>query len=99
MFPMLLSYFSSYRFFLSFICICTGSQLQDGSRMGKELNVENFSSKTIILVSFTLFSTDTYFGTDFRLSVHATGLQCNSILPVVTLCIVLHVLFVVAKWL
>ena len=35
-----------------------------------------------------LFSPDTYFGTDFRLSVNATGLLCNSILPVVTLCIV-----------
>ena len=66
---------------------------------GKELNVETFSSITIILFSFALFSPDTYFGTDFRLSVNATGLLCNSILPVVTLCIVLYILFVVAKWL
>ena len=62
---------------------------------GKELNVEKFSSKTIILFSFTLFLPDTYFGTDFRLSVNATRLLCNSITPVVMLYIVLHVVFVV----
>ena len=45
-------------------------------------------SKTTIFFYNTLFSPDTYFGTDFRLSVNATGLLCNSILPVVTLCIV-----------
>ena len=71
----------------------------DEMGVGMGLNVENFSSKTIILFSFTLFLPDTYFGADFRLSVNATGLLCNSILPVVTLCIVLHILFVVAKWL
>ena len=42
-----------------------------------ELNAKNFSSKTIILFSFTLFSPDTYFGTDFRLNVNAKGLLCN----------------------
>ena len=73
--------------FFSFICIYNGSQLRDGSRV-RNSTLEIFSSKTIILFSFTLFSPDTYFGTDFMLSVNATGLLCNSILPVVTLCVV-----------
>ena len=63
----------------------------------KELNIDNFSSKTIISFSYTLFLPDIYSGPDFRLSVNATGLLRNSILPVVTLYIVLHVVFVVAK--
>ena len=54
----------------------------------------NFRAESYLYIYFsfflsnTLFSPDTYFGTDFRLSVNATGLLCNSILPVVTLCIV-----------
>ena len=47
-----------------------------------------FQAKPPYFFSNTLFSPDTYFATDFRLSVNATGLLCNSILPVVTLCIV-----------
>ena len=75
------------------------SPLLQYQRATDEREVGVILSKTIILFSFTLFLPDTYFGTDFRLSANATGLLCNSILPVVTLCIVLHIVLVVAKWL
>ena len=51
----------------------------------------------LLLFSFYSVSPDTHFGTDFRLIVSATGLLCNSILPVVTLCVVLHVVFVIVR--
>ena len=86
-------FFAQLICFLSFLCVCNGSQLQDGNRERNSTLIFSQAKPSYYFLLLCLL--DTHSGTDLRLSVNATGLLCNSILPLVTLYSVLHVVFIV----